>query len=211
MEDEIVYEIDWRIKEISILKSLPYLKKFSEEQYNTYYKHLFPALYSLWEGYVCATFEIYIRELNSKLLIFSNLHENLRTYLIDSELQLSNPRLNFDTKFTFVSKISVLTKDTVKLSTKLPTESNVNYKVLSKIFRNLNLNIISISPFEKDLDKLLLIRNKIAHGEYSIQIDKDEFSRLSQSIIDIMIEVYLAIMEGYNSKSYLASDLPLAL
>lgn len=203
MEEELVYEIDWRIKDISILKSLPYLKKFSEEQYNTYIRHSFPALYSLWEGYVCSAFEIYIRKINSKSLNFLELNENLQTHFIDTELQLGNPRLNYDTKFRFVNKYSELTSNTIKLSTKLPTKSNINYKVLSKIFGRFNLKMIPEKPFKKDLDKLLLIRNKIAHGEYSITIEKEEVSILSQSVIDMMIEVYLAIMEGDKLKTYL--------
>lgn len=203
IEEEIVQEINWRINEISILKTLPVLNQLSEEQEKTLLRYSFPALYALWEGFVCSSLEIYIREINRKNLTYLELNKKIRAHHIDNELKLSNPRQNFDKKEKFVKMYDELINKKVRISSKLPTESNINFKVLCKIFNRLNLDSIPENPYKADLDKLLLLRNKIAHGEYCVEFDKNEFSRLSQSVIDMMSEVFESISNGINYSSFL--------
>lgn len=205
MEEELAYEIEWRIKEISILKTLPFNRRFTDVQKATYLRHSFPALYSLWEGFVCTAFEIYIRKINDELVYYKDLSINLKTHFIDSALQLHNARVNFEKKKKFVGDIDQIMLKVVKIKSDIPTESNINYKVINNILLRFNLNLLPETPYKKDLDKLLLIRNKIAHGEFSIPVDTNLLCELSQVVIDLMIEVYQIIIDGYNSKTFLVS------
>lgn len=204
LEDELIYEIDWRVNEISTLRTLPYTYNFSEFKRKTLEKHTVPALYSLWEGFIVTAFAIYIREINSLQLKYHEIKPCVLTNAIDVDLKLSNGRADFDKKQKFVQMLEKFYNSHVVISTKLPTESNVNLRVLNNIFTRFNLELLPIDPYEKRLGKLLRFRNNIAHGESSLPVDKVIISELTATVIELMHKTTEIILNGYIKKTYLA-------
>ncbi len=203
IEEELVYEIDWRINEISILKTVPYLFSLSDKQRNTIERYSIPALYSLWEGFIVAAFTIYTRELNSLKLNYERMSDCILTHAIDIEVNLTNGRSDFGKKQRLVNEIYKYYFKDVRILPQIPTNSNVNYKVINTILQRFNLSILPEKPHKKRLDKLLLFRNKIAHGESSVPVDKHLISEMSFTVIELMHEVFNLIMEGFTNKTYL--------
>jgi len=201
--DEILYEIDWRTKEISIIRTVPYLHRLTLEQKNTLEKYSVLSFYALWEGFVTMAFNVYVREINKIGLSADTISINLLMHDVDCKFKLSNARANIDTKLSFVSEIYRYFSSPINVSSTIPTESNVNFKVINNILFRHNLRLMQEKPFKKLLNKLILIRNSIAHGETSIPIDDKLLFELSSTTISAIHEVGEIIIEGYNNNVFL--------
>ena len=49
---EIMADIEWRLTELSSLKTIPIRYNFSVDHKHLHYKFSVPAIYSIWEGFV---------------------------------------------------------------------------------------------------------------------------------------------------------------
>jgi hypothetical protein len=204
LEELLLNELEWRVDELSILKTTPYLYRVSQKQKDILQKYSIPAMYSLWEGFVKSAFQLYVDILNGLELSLYDLNINLITHDIDAKLKLSNSRSEYNKKIKFVDEIKKYFFENVTLSKNVPTQSNVNLEVINNILLRFNLDLISSDLYEKRLNKLLLIRNGVAHGENSIPISQDIIDELSTTIVSLMHEVIERILSGFSSKSYLA-------
>lgn len=213
-KERISHEIIWRTSEIATLKALPFHFNLSDEQKQVLKKHTIPALYSLWEGFVKDAFTHYIDQINSLNITFDKIAPELLAHSIDIHYLRNKNYLNEVPK-DFQKSIKRITsfvsdfkedvgRNSVVIPATLPTESNINYEVITKILIRFNLDILPKEPFEKSLNKLLLFRNSFAHGDFSIPIQTQTIDEFSQLVIDLMSEVLLKIDDGYTNQTYLA-------
>ena len=205
--EELKHEVDWRIDEITTLKTLHIKHKLTDAQKKVIQKYSIPSFYSLWEGFVTTGFSIYIRYINQLDLSASQLSKNIIVHDIDNKYNLSDGRKNFDKKISLVRDIYDYIKKKVNLGTKIPTESNVKFKVINNILSRFNLEPLPEVPFSKDIDKLVQIRNNIAHGEVIHALDDILIDKLSITTMDSIYEVFTRIIEGYQKQTYLKSTL----
>ena len=208
LEEELLHEVDWRTNELSIIRTIPLLCNCTDEQIEIIEKYSVVAIYSVWEGFVVESFTIYIRELNNLKLTCDKLNLNIITHDIDIKYDLTNERKHFKKKREFVSKLYGYPKSPVVITTKVPTESNINYKIINKILDHFCLEKLPKKEFEKKLDKLLFVRNKVAHGEHSIPVDKDMIQEFSYTVIKAIHEVTNSIINGFVNKAYLRKSIP---
>lgn len=199
--DEILADIDWRVSELASIKSIPIKYSLRPEHKEIHTKYSIPAIYAIWEGYIKTCFTIYSNHLNSLSIKRDEVAVALLTHIIDSECNFSNPRANFDTKQKLVSKIDQLLVDDIKITPHIPTESNINLKVLNKILERFCLSKIS-SQYELGLNKLLRYRNTIAHGENSILVNMAIVSEFVALIENLMLDIAVLIDEGEKNQSY---------
>lgn len=75
--------------------------------------------------------------------------------------------------------------------------------MINNILHRFNLELLPEKPYEKQLNKLLRIRNSISHGETSIPVDKTIISELSFAVLKLMDEVFIRVVDGCNKKTYL--------
>lgn len=213
LKERISHEIIWRTDEIAILKTLPFHSNLSKQQKETLRKHTIPALYSLWEGFVKDAFSHYIDELNGLEITIDNIAPEILVHSIDIHYIRNKDYLNEIPK-DFQKSIKRITKfvndfkedinvNIIVIPKTLPTESNINYDVITKILLRFNLEVLPKNPFESDLNKLLRFRNNSAHGDFSIPVKPEVVDQFSQLIIDLMSEVLLRIDNGYMNKTYL--------
>lgn len=205
LEKKLFQDINWRINEISQIKTIPFRYKMTEENRNLLIKYSVTSIYALWEGFVVNTFEEYNRELNSLKLKISKVHKNLITHAINCKdsLRLENSRIHIDSQIKFIEELLFFTNNQFEISGKLPTESNVNYKVINKILYIYNLELLSIK-FERKLNKLLKFRNNIGHGDNSIPIVVENINEFSLLVIDLINELFNIVINGYRNKTYLS-------
>ncbi len=214
LKEKISREIKWRTDEIATLKFLPFHSHLSVEQKQILKKHTIPALYSLWEGFVKDAFTHYIKEINSLNITFDKIAPELLAHSIDTHYLRNNNYLNEIPK-DFQKSIKRITnfvndfkenvsRNIVVIPATLPTESNINYDVITKLLIRFNLDILPKEPFEKNLNKLLMYRNSFAHGDFSIPIKTQTIDEFSQLVIDLMSEMLLKIDDGYTNQTYLA-------
>jgi hypothetical protein len=207
LREELKHEVDWRIDEITTLKTLPIKHKLTDPQKKIIQKYSIPSFYSLWEGFVTTGFSIYIRYINQLDLSAIQLSKNIIVHDIDVKYNLSDGRKNFDKKILLVSDIYDYVKKRVNLGTQIPTQANVNFRVINDIMSRFNLEPLPGVPFNKDLDKLVHFRNNISHGEVIHSLDDILIDKLSITTMDLIYEVFTRIIDGYQNQSYLKSPL----
>ena len=166
-------------------------------------KYTVPSIYSLWEGFVKNSFELYAKEINKLNLSINDAHINIVTHTMSSydKLYLENPRMNFKSKKEFVEFYQNTASQPLNIPNKIPTKSNVDFDVINDILKRFNLEELPRS-FDSDLKKLLTFRNSIAHGETSIPIKLDDITIFSQLVNDLMIELIIRLDEGYKNKTF---------
>lgn len=203
-EEEIMADIDWRYSELSILRTLPFRYGLSDEHKSFLFRYSIPIIYSLWEGFIKSAFECYVRKINQLELNISQLNSKLIAHAIDShdKLNLQNPRVRFKTKIEFVESLTEFASNSIKISSKIPTTSNVNYKVLNEILERFNLEKIPIKNFKDPLNKFLRFRNSVSHGDNSIPVTEKDIDFFCSLINDLMSEVYDRMNNGLRSKTF---------
>lgn len=198
---ELQEDIKWRISEISNLKSIPFRYSILDSHKKTLILYSIPSLYSIWEGYVKNTFELLTSYLNKLEIQPAQVHINILTHAIENECKLGSERKHFGKKINLVESAINIYGTTLNIKQGIPTESNVNYKVVNKILERFNIRRLG-EDYEKPLDRLLLFRNKIAHGENSIKVTKQDVIDFSLLIENLMYDLLLQIEEYLNKKEY---------
>jgi hypothetical protein len=208
LEKDLLHEIDWRTKELSTIRLTPIKHDLTDEEKLVLEKYSAVAIYSLWEGFVHQSFTFYIRTINDQNLKCNNLHMNVIIHDIDSRCKLHQQRTHKEAKSDLIKFMLKYQGKPVELSTKIPTESNVNLIVLNKILLIFNLERMS-DDFKPRLDKLLMIRNKIAHGESGIKVSREVIAELISTVSDSMDALANIIVDGYkNKKSLCTTPIP---
>lgn len=205
LEKTFLEEIENRGKELTIIKTLPLKKGITEKEKNILLKYSFPNIYSIWEGYVKFVFRIYIDELNTLSLESSEIHNNLLTHSIECKFSQFRTGFNhsFEERCNLFIKLFEFLKKPISIDQKLPTESNINLKVLNNILLAFNLEKFPESPFERHLDYLLKMRNRIAHGGGNkIPIDREKVDECINNILVLMDELMQKILKGYKGQTY---------
>nr|WP_319396482.1 MAE_28990/MAE_18760 family HEPN-like nuclease [uncultured Desulfobacter sp.] len=201
---EINEDIQWRMGELATIKTLPFRYSINEKHKNFLIQYLVPSCYSIWEGYVKQAFEIYTRKLNDLALSIDNISIQLVSHTLNSNFQqISDGISNQRQVEKYVDRLLKFTNDEFKISSKLPTRSNVNIDVINEILTRYNLKILPEKPYKSLLNKLLRYRNSIAHGDNSIPVLITNVEEFSMTIINLMHDISIRIEEGYLNKTYL--------
>jgi len=146
----------------------------------------------------------YIREINNFKLSYEKISLNILTHDIFIKYGLTEEQIKiFEHKCKFVNNIFEYSKLPVAISPNIPTESNVNFKVINKILKHFHLEELPANDFERRLNKLLTYRNSIAHGECSLPVTKEIIQDFNSTTIDAMHEVTIRIIDGFINKKYL--------
>jgi hypothetical protein len=199
--DEILADIDWRVSQLATLKSIPIRYSFSPEHKELQIKYTVPAIYAIWEGFVKSSFIIYSNHLNTLSIGRSEIAMPLLTHQLDSECDFNNPRINFDSKQRMVSLLDSLLTDIVTIKPSVPTESNVNFKVLNKILERFCIDKVS-DDYEQKLNKLLMFRNKIAHGENSISVNLTHVTEFISTVENLMLDIAINVEQNERVGTY---------
>lgn len=202
--DEILNDIDWRIAELATIKSMPFKYNFNENHKKVHTKYAVPAVYAIWEGFVKSSFILYLNHLSKLNINRTEISLNLLTHYIDSFCKLHNPRQNFDSKKRIVQDLDILFVDTITLVPEVPTESNVNFKVLTNLLNRFCIDTID-NKYEKGLDRLLFFRNKIAHGENALKVEIMDINNFIKLVEDLMLDIVINIQSCERKKTYLKS------
>ena len=206
LEQELEADINWRLGEISALKTIPFRYSFLSKDKDLLIKYAIPAIYSLWEGFVVTSFQLYVRELNQLTLKSKEISLILLTHAIDNneKLDLRRSLVQMKDKVEFVELLSQFIESPIHINPKIPTKSNVTFNTLNNILLRFGLATMPEKPFRKKLDKLLLFRNAISHGEKSLPTKVEHIEEFSNTVIDLMSETAIKISDGYRHKSFLS-------
>lgn len=213
--EDISEDIIWRNEQLLIAKSLPHIYSFSDSHKEFLIKHSIPTIYAVWEGYVQNTFQTYVRELNKLELSKDDFCINILTHSVDSSFpQLKEYPVEFDKRVKFITKLDAYLENEFRINAKINTQSNVEIEMINKILHRFNLKPIPKREFKQRLRDLLMYRNRIAHGDNSLVVSKENIDDFKMRIDDfvslveeLMQAVYQSILDGYNNdKSHLRNS-----
>lgn len=203
--DTIQADIDWRMGDIGTLKSLSKRYNMSQAHQNLIIRYTMPAIYALWEGFVKSAFYEYIKQLNSKNLINTTVHINILTYAVESndKLRLNDARTQISTQRKFVQLYNEYYESPLHISPKIMTNDNVDYKTICILLESFNLERISAPIYEAALNRMVFLRNEVAHGGQQVPITMEDVEQYSQLVIDLMSDILGKMETGYKCQSYL--------
>lgn len=202
--EEIAADIDWRNAELAELRVILHKAHLTQSQRNVYIRYIVPAIYSLWEGYIKNSLQLYAKGIHSTQQPITSLHDNLLAHAVTSEdkLALDRARIKFDTQRQFAIHIKEHLKNPFPINGKIPSKSNVNSEVLQDLFERFNLGPID-GKIGKRLDKLLRFRNTIAHGDNSIPVKEENINEFTSLLHDLMSLVFERINDAVYNRTYL--------
>ena len=100
-----------------------------------------------------------------------------------------------------VSIIDSLLTDIVTIKPSVPTESNVNFKVLNKILERFCIDKVP-DHYDSKLNKLLLFRNKVAHGDNSISVNMTHVTEFISTVENLMLDVAINVEQNERVGTY---------
>lgn len=160
-------------------------------------------VYAHWEGFIVSATKILFRNLSAHGVRSKDATtEILVTCLKDSYRRLSGKQ-SFEQRVEFTREFLLLIDSDIKMQGKLDTRSNLNSKVLSEICAILKFDFNRYSELTSDIDRLVNIRNNIAHGENAFVLDRVNIQNYIRVVTEA-IDVFVEQVEGLvSSKTYL--------
>ncbi len=209
LEQEIKSDIEERQKLMLQIKTLYLRYEFNERDEQLFLIYSIPAVYAIWEGFIQTALQTYIQELNKLKLTVDSFCKSILIYYLESKFpQFREYPKDYAKKELFFNKLNMFyTGKSVDISTSVNTESNVDFKVLNKILKEFNLELVEeyFEPgfsLKQKLKDFLIIRNAVAHGNGSTvnREDLENAIKLVHILMDLVLE---KIIIGFASKSYL--------
>jgi hypothetical protein len=194
--------LDFYEDEISRLKMLMVNIRAKKTDKELIVKYSIPIFYSIWEGFFVKSLIEYINFINSLSITLDQIKAELLTHCMEGQINFDLTNSGFTKKMIFVEKIKLFFNGPAfYLNAKIDTKSNLNYKA-ANVF--LNKLCLSSLPEERKtkLDKLVLYRNNIAHGECSVPTNIDIISEMSEIVINCMYDLFIIIEDGINNEYF---------
>lgn len=204
IQNELLYEIDWRIEEIALIKTNHLSVNISQKRCEIIRKYAAVSIYALLEGFVVNALRIYIDEINRQHVGRNLLDIRIVNEHLQNCFDIHTQRKQSKAQIALVRKLEdYYSAEHHYLSKKVNTEANVNLKVINKLLFCYNLELIDDQKITNGLNKLLQYRNSIAHGETSINVDNEVICEFADIVTETMDLIYDNIMKGVEKQSYL--------
>lgn len=206
---ELEAERDWRVAELNKIRLM--LRKIQEnetEEYaNIYLKMTIPMIYAHWEGFCVASFKILLDFVKRKNLKGHEVSYNILTYANRSAYDKLKGKHSFLQKVDFSKMFIDILGGTIAFSGKLDTKSNLNYKVLEDILEIFEMDKRLFAQHKEALDKLVNLRNAIAHGENSRVIDVEGMNENIALVVELMDGLLLQQINYVEKEMYILNNM----
>ena len=217
---DIEESFTWRQEEYRIIKNT-----IKEDNKIPITKMLIAILYAHYEGFFKDAFEIYINFINSTGLELNKFNNSLITASLDREyssfedlnrlcreLTTDPPKENYLNRFhrrfelTKIFSSRYLNK-IIKIDDKIiDTKSNLTYVVLQENLYVLGLEYDLFSEKKDKINKLVHLRNSIAHGSQKELIEFNDLEMLETEILGIINTFITYLYKFCEDKEYLTGS-----
>ncbi|GIO70069.1 MAE_28990/MAE_18760 family HEPN-like nuclease [Paenibacillus sp. FSL M7-1455] len=217
---QIEEELTWRTEELRFLTNQ--LSNMTDEQdKKKYRKSLVVMLYSYYEGFCKAAFQIYVNTINKSNLTRDSVNEYITTaslnevFLTYHNESKKSPYFNkelpddsklhrFSRQVDFIKAMNNIWEGIVEIPESIvDTESNLKPVVLRKILYRLGFNHEGFKEYEGQINLLLERRNNVAHGVQKEGIDKEKYEVIEKAALNIMNQLKKLVIDALIYKSYL--------
>ncbi|WP_338762968.1 MAE_28990/MAE_18760 family HEPN-like nuclease [Bernardetia sp. ABR2-2B] len=209
--DNLDEELNWRRKELTILYDKLPKQKNSEQP--ALLRANYVMLYAHWEGFTKAIFQHYIDYVKLRKLTLKELKPCFIARIIRPKGANEKGVYQEVSKIEFL--INGLENRAYITDTNVSTKSNLRFGVFVDILAEVGLTIQNIEPIERrernfstnerristeivenEIDKLVDVRNEVAHGKYLL---------VSYESFIYVREITMTLMENVKNKLYQAA------
>ena len=198
--EEITINNNWRDTEFSKYKINP--SKVEEE---LWCRMCIPMIYAHWKGFVVDALKILLKHLNSLKLNYRQVTTNLTVISLGNSYKSLSGKQSFEQKIVFTDKFYELLQKTVKFKLKIETKSNLNSNVFLELCQIFNFDTQKFNTVIPDINRLINIRNSIAHGENSFVLNQPNITKYIGSVT-AAIDILLKEIELFLVNKYYLSD-----
>jgi hypothetical protein len=184
---QITEDRNWRIKEISDLKSA--IRRGDMSLRTVLLRALVTISYAHWEGYVRFSARKYLEHIALRRFPYRELNSQFyRNYFLPRLAALSTSKASIASRCDLLDEIfnsedrrfSQVNEDLIN------TKANLNFEVFEDICRVCGVPVVSFSEKQAFIDVVLLKRrNSIAHGEDTL-VALDDLDIISEETIGLM-------------------------
>lgn len=215
-------EFEWRSGEVRWLHNLCEGMD-SDEQKRQFRRAIVLLLYSHFEGYCKFSLQLYVSAVNGEGLscreanpaiaaaslndIFAKLRDGTgKAEVFRNSLPDDSKLHRFAREREFVERTADMLSTPVSIPDQIVnTESNLKPAVLRKNLFMLGLPFDQFKALEPDIDKLLALRNGIAHGSTRGGVDAALYESLKQCAFSVMSGITSGVTRAFDEKWFLAN------
>ncbi|PZV25580.1 MAG: hypothetical protein DCF12_14285 [Snowella sp.] len=216
-------DIDERLEALREIERAIFTSQYSisSKHQEIFSTHSISIIYSVWEGFIQKSFNLYIDQLNNINVEFYDFCDSIIIHHMENSFkqfkQYPNPK-KYGQKIKFFKDLYTFHSNQYHhISRIVDTESNVSFKVLNHL-----LKTFSLQPFpehwrqyrhpnpnlKESMDLFLYLRNTVAHGgdlKSEEKINQDVYSRFKLLVVDLMYEMKLKMLDGLTEETFLRS------
>lgn len=150
-----------------------------------------PMIYAHWEGFVVSSMKTLISYLYSLNLKAEHVPTKIIVLSLGGAYQALSGKQSFTQRIEFTDKFNNLISDTIKIEKKINTKSNLKSNVFEEVCTIWGFNYTKFNNVLPDIDRLVNIRNSIAHGENGILPNMDNIRKYIEAVnnaCDLILE-----------------------
>lgn len=199
--EEILIDNEWRDKDFAKFKITA-----NDVDKTLWYRMCIPIVYAHWEGFVVNSLKTLITYLNKLELLPGNINTNLIVVCLADSYKSLSGKQTFEQRIEFTNKFQSRLATKVKFQKKINTKSNLKSTVLQEICFMYGFSFEKFSGVTSDIDRLVNVRNSIAHGENSIVPTEENLLMYIDAVKEAM-DLFLEEIDIFiGNESYLVSQ-----
>lgn len=195
--NEIIVNNEWRDGEFAKYRVNPH-----QVDDALWCRMCIPMIYAHWEGFVVDSLKLLLAHLNKLNLSPSHTPVNLLVLSLGDSYQSLSGKQSFTQRMTFTEKFGQRLQLNIQFQTKINTKSNLKSGILNEICDMFGLDYKKFTQITPDIDRLVSVRNSIAHGENSFVLDKSNIERYITAVRDAIDILLSEINIFLESKRY---------
>ncbi len=219
LRTQLENELSWRYEEIVFFQNILY--GLNSDNQNQYRRSLVLIVYAHFEGFCKFALCGYLAAVNQeRVSCFRAVPEIAAASMHDIFKALKDPQSKSDLfrrsapddrklhayarDVEFVEKAKSVMRSIIEIpESAVDTESNLKPVVLRKNLFRLGLDVDGLSEHEGTIDKLLGVRNGVAHGAIRGGVQEKDYSEFRESAFAVMNAILQAVHKSFSDKKYL--------
>lgn len=158
-----------------------------------------PMIYAHWEGYVSSSLKILIDHLNKLNLTPSDISSKLVVIGLGDTYKTLSGKQSFEQRIKFTNNFKELFEKVIKFNKKVDTKSNLRSSVLEELCTMFDFDYSKFKDCTSVIDRLVNVRNSIAHGENSYVLTADNI-QLYIDNVNTAMDLFLNEINNFLSE-----------
>ena len=202
--EEIKQENEWREKDFSKIKHI--YSQLSDKDQVLFLRMSIPYIYAHWEGFVVDSLKKILEHFNQLKLQHHQVKINIFVLSLQKQFDFLKGKQSFEQKCQFSENFFLFLNEQLKFNKDINTKSNLNFSVLEELCQIFGLNVDKFDQYKAQLNKLVKIRNHIAHGENSYILSLENIEEYLNLVNELILKLAEELKEYLQQEKYLKSE-----